>query len=334
MPNINILDPSVYNKISAGEVVERPSSVVKELVENALDAGAGEVSVEIREGGIKYIRVFDNGSGMDGENLKKAFLPHATSKIKSAEDLYTISSLGFRGEALASIAAVSILEIVSKTEDGELGAKMSVKDGAFGEVKSVAANRGTSITVNDLFYNTKPRLNFLKRTKTEESYISALLAKFILAYPDVAFTYKADEKIIYQTKGQGLKNAIYEVYGRELSDNLLYLEYESGNRMIKGYVSAPGYYKSNKTYQTLFINGRIVDNAQISLAVLKAYGENIMKHCFPIFILDTVLPFGEVDVNAHPTKSDVRFTDEKGIFGFVYRAVNGLITEYIGNPTR
>jgi DNA mismatch repair protein MutL len=329
MPNINILDSSVYNKISAGEVVERPSSVVKELVENSIDAGADAISIEISEGGIRSVRVADNGSGIDEENLKKAFLPHATSKILKAEDLFTVSSLGFRGEALASIAAVGIVEVVSKTEKDDAARKMEIKDGIFGGIGYAAANRGTAITVNELFYNAKPRLNFLKRAKTEESYISALVAKFILAYPDIAFTYKADGKIIYKSKGTGLKNAVYEVYGREISDNLMEIECRANAGILRGYISVPGYYKSNKSYQTMFINGRIVENQAISLAVLKAYGESIMKRCFPIFILDIVLPFGDVDVNAHPTKNDVRFADEKGVFSFVFRAVQNRVTEYI-----
>jgi DNA mismatch repair protein MutL len=334
MPNINILDSSVYNKISAGEVVERPASVVKELVENSIDAGAESISVEIFEGGIKSVKVADDGSGIDEENLKKAFLPHATSKIFRAEDLFTVSSLGFRGEALASIAAVGIVEIVSKTEKDDAARRMEIIDGIFGEIGYAAANRGTSVTVSDLFYNAKPRLNFLKRAKTEENYISALLAKFILAYPDVAFTYKADGKIIYQTKGLGLKNAVYEVYGREISDNLMEIEYGVNASILRGYISVPGYYKSNKTYQTMFINGRIVENQAISLAVLKAYGESIMKRCFPIFILDLILPFGDVDVNAHPTKNDVRFADEKSVFSFVFRAVQNRVSEYIADGER
>jgi DNA mismatch repair protein MutL len=331
MSNINILDSSVYNKISAGEVVERPSSVVKELVENSIDAGADSVSVEIFEGGIRSVRVADNGSGMDGENLKKAFLPHATSKILRAEDLFTVSSLGFRGEALASIAAVGIVEVVSKTADDDAARKVEIKDGIFGEIGYAAANPGTSITVSDLFYNAKPRLNFLKRAKTEENYISSLVAKFILAYPDVAFNYKADGKMIYQTKGSGLKNAVYEVYGREISDNLMEIEYRANASILRGYISVPGYYKSNKSYQTTFINGRIVENQAISLAVLRAYGESIMKRCFPIFILDMILPFGDVDVNAHPTKNDVRFADEKSVFSFVFHAVQNRVKAYIAD---
>ncbi|MDR2091695.1 MAG: DNA mismatch repair endonuclease MutL [Clostridiales bacterium] len=331
MPNINILDSSVYNKISAGEVVERPASVVKELVENSIDAGADNIAVEIFDGGLKSIKVADNGFGMDGENLKKAFLPHATSKILRAEDLFTVSSLGFRGEALASIAAVGLVEAVSKTEEADAASRMEIVDGIFGEIGCAAANRGTSITVKDLFYNAKPRLNFLKRAKTEESYISALLAKFILAYPDISFTYKADGKTVYQTKGLGLKNAVYEVYGREISDNLMSVEYRENASILRGYISVPGYYKPNRTYQTTFINGRIIENQTVSLSVLKAYGESIMKRCFPIFVLDLVLPFNDVDVNAHPTKNDVRFADEKRVFSFVFRAVQGRVSAYIAD---
>ncbi|MDR2047264.1 MAG: DNA mismatch repair endonuclease MutL [Clostridiales bacterium] len=331
MPDINILDSSVYNKISAGEVIERPRSVVKELVENAVDAGATLVTVEISGGGIRSVRVSDNGFGIDEANLKKAFLPHATSKILRAEDLETISSLGFRGEALASIAAVGIVEIVSKTDAQDAACKMEVKDGIFGEITYTAANRGTSITVNDLFYNAKPRLNFLKRPKTEENYISALMAKFITAYPDISFTYKADGEIVYKTSGAGLENAVYEVYGRELSDNLMSAEYYAKGSILRGYISIPGYYKSNKTYQTVFVNGRIVESALISAAVSKAYGENIMKHCFPIFILDIILPFDTVDANAHPTKNEVRFADDKEVFSFVFRAVRERVNLFIAN---
>ncbi|MDR3263611.1 MAG: DNA mismatch repair endonuclease MutL [Clostridiales bacterium] len=329
MPDINILDSSVYNKISAGEVIERPSSIVKELIENSIDAGAFELTVEIEEGGIKSVKVSDNGAGIDEKNIKKAFLPHATSKILKSEDLFTISSLGFRGEALASIAAVSIVGITSKTEGQDAACAMEIKDGIFGDIKYTAANRGTVITVNDLFYNEPPRLKFLKRPKIEEGYISSVISKFILAYPDVAFTYKADGKMIYQTKGAGLENAVYEVYGKEISDNLIAVDYTNGYSSLKGYISVPGYYKSNKTYQTVFINGRIVDNALISAAVLKAYGDNIMKRNFPILILDIIMPFDEVDVNAHPTKSDVRFSDENKVFSFILHAVRARINDCI-----
>jgi DNA mismatch repair protein MutL len=326
------LDSSVYNKIAAGEVVERPSSVVKELVENAIDAGANDITVEITDGGIKSVRVSDDGIGIDETNLKKAFLPHATSKILNAEDLFTISSLGFRGEALPSIASVSVVEITSKPDGQDAARRMEIKGGAFGKIEYAAANRGTSITINDLFYNTKPRLNFLKRAKTEESYISSLMTRFILAYPELSFTYKADGKIIYKTDGGGLKNAVYEVYGKEISDNLIELRHTEGAYRVSGFISAPGFYKPNKSYQTLFVNGRIVENLTVSTAALKAYGENIMKRCFPIFILDLILPFDGVDVNAHPTKNDVRFRDERAVFAFVYRAVKNAVDYAVKNP--
>ena len=318
---INLLPSQIYNKISAGEVVERPSSVVKELVENSIDGGATQISIEVLEGGIKKIIVTDNGCGIEPEDVEKAFLPHATSKISTEDDLVSIASLGFRGEALASISAVSKVELVSKTENNDYGTMLKIEGGIFGEKHEVGASTGTRITVADLFFNTPARLKFLKKPKSEEHEITNLVEKFILGNPNLSFRYIVDNKIVYNTFGNGLAEAMYIVYGKETYDNLLEINYKRDDVVITGYIARPTFCKPNRTYQTLFVNGRVVSNYMVSSAVQDALESFIMKGKFPLFALNITLPYDQVDVNVHPSKQEVKFAYSNKIYGIVNTAI-------------
>ena len=320
MPKINRLDPSIYNLISAGEVVENPASVVKELVENAIDAGASEISISIKEGGIKEIKIVDNGCGMDKENIHLSYLPHATSKLKTASDLDNISTLGFRGEALASICAVSHLKIVSSTTDTGLGYEVKVSGGVLEEEGEVGASIGTTITVSDLFYNTPVRLKFLKSAKQEESQVRYKVSQLIFANPEVKFQFEVDGEIIFQTNG-GLDDAIFAVYGNEVANGLVQFDYEDRGYRVYGYTSMPSLYKHNKSFQTIIVNGRAIQNNNLQVAVSQAYGERLMKRTYPVYIVNIIMPFDKVDVNVHPTKAEVRFEDNHRVFSAVYHAI-------------
>lgn len=318
---INILDSKVFNRISAGEVVEKPASVVKEMVENSIDAGADTIIVEIFEGGTKKIVITDNGCGISKEDLKNAFLPHATSKIKNVEDLDNIATLGFRGEALASIASVSHVFLSSRSEDEEIGYCLNVDGGVFGEIKEIARNNGTTFEVCDLFYNTPVRAKFMRKPKSEESEITHLIQKFMLAHPEIAFCYMIDGKQIYNTTSTELSDIIYTIYGKEVYDNLLEVDYKEGNICLKGYIVAPKLSKTNRTYQTLFVNGRYVENYLVSSAIQGVYESFLMKGRFPIYVLNIIVPTDSVDVNVHPTKKEVKFENSNFVFGFIHRAI-------------
>lgn len=321
MSKINILDSSIYNRIAAGEVVERPSSIIKELVENSLDAGATHIVIEIQNGGTKSIKVSDNGKGIEFEDLTKAFLPHATSKINSVEDLDNISTLGFRGEALASIGSVSQVCLSSKTLDSEFGGEIQVEGGKISKPIQKGVPNGTYITVNNLFYNTPARAKFLKSDRVEESYITNIISRFILSNPNIAFKYVADSRIIYQTQGLDLTEAIFVVYGKETVKNILEVNYQQDNIKISGFVGTPIFSKPNKTYQTLVINGRYVINALVSTAVYNAFENYIMKGRFPFFVLHMSIPYDQIDVNVHPNKLDVRFQASNHIYTIINNAV-------------
>ncbi len=318
---INLLPSEIYNKISAGEVVERPASVVKELVENSIDGGATRISVEVFGGGIDKIVVSDNGCGISPDDLEKAFMPHATSKISKEEDLFTIASLGFRGEALASISAVSKVEVFSKTEDNDFGTKLKIEGGNFGEKHEIGFENGTRIVVSNLFYNTPARLKFLKKPKSEEGEITNLMAKIIMANPQISFRYCADDKVVYNTFGNGLAEAMYIIYGKETYDNLLEVNYERDGISVFGYIARPTFCKPNRTYQTIFVNGRIVSNYMISAAVQDALEGYIMKGKFPLFALNLTLPYDGVDVNVHPSKQEVKFEFPNKIYSIVNNAI-------------
>ena len=326
MAKINVLDSSIFNLISAGEVVEKPSSVVKELVENSIDAGATAISVEIKDGGISSIIITDNGSGIDKENMRLAFLPHATSKLSKAEDLDNISTLGFRGEALASIAAVSQITMTSKTSNQSVGNYITLRAGKVIEEGQKAIAQSTSISVENLFFNTPVRKKFLKKPKLEEAGVTAVMNQLALANPDIKFKYTVDKKIIFQTNG-GLEEAVYALYSNEIANALIPFDYTYDKYRLYGYTGAPSIAKHNRNYQTIIINGRVITNSTISTAVSQAYGNRLMTRTFPVFVLNVVMPFDEVDVNVHPTKTDVRFADSHKVFSCVYKAITSALAE-------
>lgn len=325
---INVLDSSIYNLISAGEVVERPASVVKELVENSIDAGAKSVKIEVFSGGKSKIRVTDDGAGIAKDDLLTAFLPHATSKIHKKDDLFSIQTLGFRGEALASIAAVSMVNVISKTDADDAAYGAELRGGKVENTFECAGVTGTSISVENLFFLTPARLKFLKKDKSEESEITSLILKMILANPYIAFSYYADDKNIFKTDGTGLKNAINSVYNREITMNFIEIENTFGDFSIKGFISKPAYFKGNRSYQTTIINGRVIENRTISTAVEKAYEPFLMKRSYPLYVIEINMPFDKLDVNVHPSKADVRFQDNHQIFSFVYSSVQRTLMSY------
>ncbi|MBQ0017226.1 MAG: DNA mismatch repair endonuclease MutL [Clostridiales bacterium] len=322
MGKINILDSSIFNRIAAGEVVERPMSIVKELLDNSIDAKASEIIIDIKEGGIKEITITDNGQGIEFDDLEKVFLPHATSKIKTVEDLEKIGTLGFRGEALASIGAISEVEVISKTNDCDFGGKITISGGKLGEKQEIGAKNGTTIKVSNIFFNVPARAKFLKKPRQEASEISNLVLRYILANPTIKFVYKIDDKEIYSSTGNNLFEAIYTVYGKETTNNLMEVDLISQDGIkVSGYVGNPTFTKPNRTYQTLIINGRYVVNQMISLCVYNAFEHYLMKGQFPFFVLNLNLPLEKVDVNVHPSKMEVRFENSNNIYGIVYEAI-------------
>ncbi len=336
---INVLAPNVYNKIAAGEVVDRPDSVVKELVENAIDAGATEISVEIEKGGKKRIRVTDNGSGIAKEDLPLAYSSHATSKLRTADDLFFIHTLGFRGEAIASVAAVSRMEIVSRTADGEAYV-LSCEGGSLGEVLPAAGAKGTVVTVDDLFFNVPARLKFLKSDAQEEADIGGVMARFLLSRPEISFTYIADGKTKYRSFGDGLSAALVAVYGADALANCTEIRADKHGIKLHGFLGNRNYYKANRTYQSLFVNGRYVVNQTVGAAVTNAYAGYLMKRQYPFYVLFLDVPPEAVDVNVHPNKADVRFADNQIIYGSVYSVVSAVLDgnsralEYLAVPPK
>lgn len=325
MARINILTKEIYNKIAAGEVVEKPASVVKELVENSIDAGATNITIEILNGGIDKIKVSDNGCGIDYDDIDKVFLAHATSKVKSLEDLSNIGTLGFRGEALSAIASVSNITLASKTEDSNEGFQVKVIGGEIEDITPIGATTGTYIQVEDLFFNIPARKKFLRKPKLEENDITNFISRLILAHPEISFKYMADNKIIYQSFGTNLYDAIYTVYGKSIVDNIFEVDFGRGDFKFHGYLGKPTFSKPNRTYQTLIINGRYVINQTISTSVYKAYENFIMKGTFPFFVLNLTIPLDKVDVNVHPNKLEVKFEDANNLFGIVYSEIADIL---------
>lgn len=314
MAKINLLSPMIFNRIAAGEVVEKPCSVVKELVENSIDSGATSISVSVERGGLGKIEVTDNGSGIEFDDLKNALLAHATSKISKLEDLDNIGTLGFRGEALSSIASVSEIEIISKTPDCEFGGKIKCLFGHMEELTQIASIDGTRISVKNLFHNVPARLKFVRKDKTEENDITNYMARLILANPHISFSYVADGKQVYKHKASDLKTAICDIYGEEIGKDLIEVNQTRGNMTLHGYISRPEIAKANRTYQTLIINGRYVINYMISSAISNVYEDYLMKGKFPLYVLCLDLPVDEVDVNVHPNKLEVKFENSGAIF--------------------
>ena len=323
---INVLDSSVYNHIAAGEVVERPASVIKELVENSIDAGATRIDIEIENGGISKIKVSDNGSGIDKEFVKTAFMPHATSKIAKIDDLENILTLGFRGEALASIAAVSRVLMITKTEENDIASAIELEGGTVLKQYETGRTTGTTTTVSDLFFNVPARKKFLKKDKSEEQEVTALISRFILANPHIYFSYKADGKTIFSAPGTNLEDAIFSIYGKEAISETLKVDLSKGEYKVWGYVGRPSFSKPNRTYQTLVINGRYVVNNTISVAIANAFGEMLMKRKYPFYVLHMTLPADEIDVNVHPNKLDVRFANNSLVYSLFFEGVGRALS--------
>ena len=324
MSKINILPASVYNRIAAGEVVDRPYSVVKELVENSIDAGASEIQIYIENGGKQLVRVVDNGCGIAYDDLQAAFLPHATSKIERASDLENILTLGFRGEAVASIASVSKMTITSKTSDGKCYSLTS-NGGDLGKITQTAGENGTDVKVEMLFFNTPVRLGFLKSDKAEETDITNFVSRFILNRPEISFTYYVNGKKILQSFGGGKEEALVGVYGAAILQNTYQIKAEKHGIRISGFIGNQNYSKPNKTYQSVFLNGRYIVNTTIAAAVMKAYSAYLMKRQYPFYVLYIDVPSEIVDVNVHPNKADVRFADNQIIFGTIYSVIAAVL---------
>ncbi len=332
MSKINILKPNVFNMISAGEVVQRPSSVVKELVENSIDAGASKIDVYVEEGGIRKIQVSDNGIGIEPDDMRNAFMPHATSKLEQITDLDSLATLGFRGEALASIASVSEVMLSSKNKNSDLASKIALEGGkvTFEGIDSRA--EGTIITVENLFFNTPARLKFLKKATSELHYVEDVVKMLILANPSVAISLSNEDGVVLSNDGGSLHDAIYSIYGAKTSDNLLEINQNHiGAIKVVGFTSKVDFVKPNRTYQNIIVNGRAVQDVTIQTAVEKAYSEFLMKRTYPMFVLDILLPFDEVDVNVHPSKTEVRFRDKQSVFSAVYHAVLDTINASISD---
>ncbi len=319
---IKILDELTINKIAAGEVVERPSSVVKELIENSIDAGATAVTVEIKDGGIAEIRISDNGKGIKKEEVKTAFIRHATEKIEKIEDLSEIYSLGFRGEALASIASVAKVTMITKTYEEKTGTLIELEGGKITKFEDISCSEGTNITVRDIFYNVPVRRKFLKKPATESGYISDVVNKISLSNPSVSFKYVNNGSLMLQTSGNNdLRAAVMHIYGKEIAKKMIPLDVKKNGYELKGLIAPPDVARANRTYELIFLNGRFIKNDTVSSACESAYKNRLMVGKFPFYILNLSISPKEVDVNVHPTKLEVRFSNENFIYDFIYNAV-------------
>lgn len=331
MARIHVLDEKTINKIAAGEVVERPASVIKELLENAIDAGATSVEVEIADGGVSYMRVTDNGCGMTEEDARLSVLRHATSKIRDVEDLFTIGSLGFRGEALASIASVSHFTLTTRTEDEELGTRITIDGGSLTDCMPFGAQPGTTIEVRDLFYNTPARRKFLKTERTETSRISDMVGKLALGNPHISFKLISNDTVSIMAPGNGsVTDTVAALYGYKVSNDIFPIAYEAEGINITGVVSKPTLLKSSRIWQTVIVNDRVINDKAITKAIDNAYHALLPKGGYPLVLLDIVVPPESVDINVHPRKSEVKFADDKPIFKAVYHA----ILQGLQNPLR
>lgn len=333
MGKINKLPKNIWELIAAGEVVERPASVVKELLENSIDAGATDITVEIQNGGVRYIRITDNGCGIARDDVPLAFVSHATSKISSAQDLDAIMTLGFRGEALSSVAAVSKTEIITKTRDEEVGTRMEIFGGEQVSLDDAGCPNGTTIIIRELFYNTPARMKFLKSDKSEAMAVAGIVDKIALSHPEISIRFIKDGRQTLCTDGTGeLKNAIYSVYGNELSSSMIPVLYELNGMKIKGFVSKPFYARGSGSMQLFFANNRYIKSKTASAALNEAYKNSIMVGKYPACVLFIEMIPELLDVNVHPAKTEVRFSNEKAIFELVYYAAKNAISNDASRP--
>lgn len=326
MARINVLPKEIYQLIAAGEVVERPSSVVKEMIENSLDAGAKNITIEIKNGGSTYIRITDDGCGIERDDVRKVFISHATSKISKKDDLNSIATLGFRGEAMASISAVSKVELLTKAENEEIGTRYEIAGGEELEFDDAGCPNGTTIVVRDIFFNTPARMKFLKKDVTEGNQVAGIVDRMAISHPEISFRFIRDGKQVLITSGNGdLKSTVYSVLGKEMSDSLMSVDYSFNDMRITGFVSKPTASRKSRAGQYFYINNRIVKSKTAMAALEQAYKNTIMVGRFPACVLNIELNPAQVDVNVHPAKTEVRFANEKPIFDLVYYAVKTAI---------
>lgn len=328
MKTIEILDKNTIDKIAAGEVVERPASIVKELVENSIDSGASAINIEIKDGGISFIRITDNGSGIEADQIKKAFLRHSTSKLRSVEDLSTIESLGFRGEALSSISAISKVELITKVSGALTGVRYIIEGGEEKLYQEVGAPDGTTIIIRDVFYNTPARKKFLKSPGTESSYIASLVERLALSHPGISFNYIQNNATRLHTAGNGsVKDIAYSVFGKEITGNMIPINVDNGYMRLMGYVCKPIVSRGNRNYENYFVNGRFVKNNIITRGIEDAYKSYMMQHRYPFTLLMLDINGTEVDVNVHPAKQEVRFDNGELIYSTVYKSIYEAISQ-------
>ena len=326
MARINVLPKEIYQLIAAGEVVERPSSVVKEMIENSLDAGAKNITLEIKNGGSTYIRITDDGCGIERDDVRKVFISHATSKISKKDDLNSIATLGFRGEAMASISAVSKVELLTKAENEEIGTRYEIAGGEELEFDDAGCPNGTTIVVRDIFFNTPARMKFLKKDVTEGNQVAGIVDRMAISHPEISFRFIRDGKQVLITSGNGdLKSTVYSVLGKEMSDSLMSVDYSFNDMRITGFVSKPTASRKSRAGQYFYINNRIVKSKTAMAALEQAHKNTIMVGRFPACVLNIELNPAQVDVNVHPAKTEVRFANEKPIFDLVYYAVKTAI---------
>lgn len=327
MAEIRVLDSTTIDKIAAGEVVDRPASVVKELVENAIDAGADAVTVEIKEGGISFIRVTDNGSGIAKEQIPKAFLRHATSKIQSVEDLLTVSSLGFRGEALSSIAAVSQVEVITKCPDALTGVRYCIEGAKETGLEEVGAPDGTTFLVRNLFFNVPARRKFLKTAMTEGGYITELMEHLAMSKPAVSFKYIMNHQTKFQTSGNGdLKEVIYRIYGKDIAREVIPISVAQNDIILEGYIGKPAINRSNRNYENYFVNHRYIKSDFINKSIEEGYKTFMMQHKYPFCVLHFTMDSDIIDVNVHPNKMDIRFHNQSMVYDTIVNAVKGTLS--------
>lgn len=329
MGSIAILDENTINKIAAGEVVDRPASIVKELVENSIDAGATHISVEIKNGGISYIRISDNGKGIASDDVELAFERHATSKIRKETDILNITSMGFRGEALASISSIAKVTLETKTMDEPTGTRFVIEGGKPEEIQEIAMTKGTTITVENVFFNVPARYKFLKKDYTEAGYIEDVITRMSIIHPEISFKYINNNKNIIQTTGDmNLTHAVYSVFGKDVASSLIEVNYEMNDMKVEGVIGTPKISRSTRQHEFMYINDRFVKDKTMTTAIEKAFDQNLNIGKFPFAILNLKISPSEVDVNVHPAKLEVKFESETKVFDIIYHAVTNALLEY------